>query len=483
MAKRSWIVLTVLLAAWAIASSAQDAKTVIQNAEKNMGEVQSIQFSGTGKAGGLGQSWSPNGPWHGTIITSYTRTIDYSGRSAKEELTRTQENPPSRGGEPPFAGEQKQVNLVSGEYAWNQPGAAPIPVNGLADERQLQIWVTPQGFLKAAAENNATLTRGKNASVISFRVGEHKVTGEINGQNLVTKVDTWIANPVLGDMLVDTVYSDYKDFNGVKFPAHIVQKQGGFATLDLNVTDVKANVEGAAVEVPEAVRQATPPSVRVTSQKLADGVWFLGGGSHNSVLVEFKDYVAVVEAPNNDARSEAVMAEVKKLVPDKPIRYVVNTHHHYDHSGGLRTYVADGVTIITNEGNKAFYERAWQQPRTLEPDVLSRNPRKPVFITYKDKYVLTDGSRSLEIHRILGDNHNEYMSFLYLPKEKILIEADDFTPPAPNGPGLVPVSLGFANNLYDNLKRLKLDVETIAPLHGRVVPFTEMEKALGKSAS
>jgi glyoxylase-like metal-dependent hydrolase (beta-lactamase superfamily II) len=141
------------------------------------------------------------------------------------------------------------------------------------------------------------------------------------------------------------------------------------------------------------------------------------------------------------------------------------------------------VTIITNEGNKAFYERAWQQPRTLEPDMLSRNPRKPVFITYKDKYVLTDGSQSIEIHRIQGDNHNEFMSFAYLPKEKILIEADDFTPPAPNGPGLVPVSLGFANNLYDNLKRLKLDVETIAPLHGRVVPFTEMEKALGKSAS
>jgi glyoxylase-like metal-dependent hydrolase (beta-lactamase superfamily II) len=481
MARKPWIRLTILLAACAAVSSAQDVKKVIQNAEKTIGDVQSIQFSGTGKAGGLGQDWGPNTPWHGTVITSYTRTIDYPSRSSKEELTRTQETPPSRGGEAPFAGVQKQVNLVSGEYAWNQPGDKPIPANAAADERQLQIWVTPQGFLKAAAENNATLTRGKKASVISFMSGKHKVTGEINDQGLVTKVDTWIANPVLGDMLVDTTYSDYKDFNGVKFPLHIVQKQGGFATLDLNVTEVKANVEGTALEVPDVVRQATPPPVRVTSQKLADGVWFLGGGSHNSVLVEFKDYVAVVEAPNSEERSEAVMAEVKKLVPDKPIRYVINTHHHFDHSGGLRTYVADGVTIITNQGNKAFYERAWQQPRTLEPDKLSQNPKKAVFITYKDKYVLTDGSRSLEIYRIQGDNHNEFMSFAYLPKEKILIEADDFTPPAPNGPGLVPVSLGFANNLYDNLERLKISVDTIAPLHGRVVPFSEMQRALGKS--
>jgi glyoxylase-like metal-dependent hydrolase (beta-lactamase superfamily II) len=288
---------------------------------------------------------------------------------------------------------------------------------------------------------------------------------------------------VLGDMLVETTYSDYRDFNGVKFPTHIVQKQGRHFTLDLNVTNVRTNVENASLQVPDAVRQATAPPVRVVSQKIADGVWFLGGGSHNSVLVEFKDYGAVVEAPNDENRSNAVIAEVKKLAPNKPIQYLINTHHHFDHSGGIRTYVAEGATIITNEGNKAFYEQAWKQPRTLDPDKLSRNPRKTTFITYKDKYVLTDGSRTLEIHRILGDNHNEFMSFAYLPNEKILIEADDFTPPAPNGPPPVPISLGFANNLYDNLQRLKIEVVTIAPLHGTVALMSDMLKAIGKSGS
>ena len=121
------IKLAVFVALTAGVALAQDANTLIQNAQKAMGDVQSIQYSATGKMGGFGQSWHPGGPWHPTVITSYLRTIDYASGSSNEELTRTQENPPAQGGEAPFAGEQKQVNLVSGKYAWNQPGNAPLP--------------------------------------------------------------------------------------------------------------------------------------------------------------------------------------------------------------------------------------------------------------------------------------------------------------------------------------------------------------------
>jgi glyoxylase-like metal-dependent hydrolase (beta-lactamase superfamily II) len=252
-------------------------------------------------------------------------------------------------------------------------------------------------------------------------------------------------------------------------------------TQDLNISDAKPNVEMAALEVPDAVRTATPPPVKVVSQKLADGVWYIGGGTHNSDLIEFKDYVVVVEAPLDEARSNAVMAEVKNLVPNKPIKYLINSHHHFDHSGGLRTYVAEGIPIITNEANKPFYEKAWSAPRTLMPDKLSQNPKKATFITYKDKYTVTDENRTLEIYRVENDTHNAYISFMYLPKEKILIEGDDFTPPAPGAPPMVPVAMGFSNNLYDNLTRKKIEVVTISPLHGNVAQWSDFTKALGKS--
>ena len=130
--------------------TAQDAKTVLQSATKAMGDVNSIQFSGTGQLGILGQAYSPSSPWPENDIKSYTRTIDYASRSSKEELTQVEPTPIRRGGGGPFAGEQKNVNLVSGDYAWNQPGNAPQPAVAAAEERQLQIWLTPHGFLKAA---------------------------------------------------------------------------------------------------------------------------------------------------------------------------------------------------------------------------------------------------------------------------------------------------------------------------------------------
>src|SRR5580704_15458141 len=225
MPRQAWIKVAVIGALTSGVVLAQDANTAIQNAQKAMGDVQSIQYSATGKMGGFGQSFHPGGPWHSTVITSYTRTIDYASGSSKEELTRTQENPPAQGGEAPFAGEQKQVNLVTGKYAWNQPGNAPQPAVAAADERQLQIWLTPHGFLKAAAENHATAKAGKEdgkkVTVLTFMVGKNKVTGDIDAQNMVTKVDAWIPTPVLGDTPVEYVYSDYKDFSGVKFPTHI----------------------------------------------------------------------------------------------------------------------------------------------------------------------------------------------------------------------------------------------------------------------
>src|SRR5213080_1264284 len=101
--------------------------------------------------------------------------------------------------------------------------------------------------------------------------------------------------------------------------------------MDVQASEVKANVDIASLTVPDPVRNAAAPRVNVQSTKLADGVWLLAGGSHNSVAVELKDFAVLVEAPLDDARTNAVIAETKRLIPGKQIRYVVNTHHHWDH--------------------------------------------------------------------------------------------------------------------------------------------------------
>jgi glyoxylase-like metal-dependent hydrolase (beta-lactamase superfamily II) len=370
---------------------------------------------------------------------------------------------------------------VSGQYAWNQPGNAPQPAVAAADERQLQIWLTPHGFVKGAVQNNAIAKKGKGGTEVTFTaMGKYKVVGTIDAQNRVTKTETWIPNPVLGDMLVETTYSGYKDFGGVKFPAMIVQKQGGQTVFDLTVADVKSNV-ALNLPVPDAVKQAKLPPVVVQNTKLADGLWWISGGTHHSIVVEYPTYVAVVEGPLNEERSMAVIAEAKKLVPNKPIKYLVNTHQHFDHSGGIRTYVAEGATIITNAINKPYYEQTFKAPRTLAPDKLSQSPKKAAFITVKDKYSLADGGRTMDIYHIQGDNHNEGILMIYFPKEKVLVEADDFTPPAPGGPPPAPRAVGFSKNLNANIERLKLDVQTIAPLHGTVVPVAELKKVVGNT--
>jgi glyoxylase-like metal-dependent hydrolase (beta-lactamase superfamily II) len=193
-----------------------------------------------------------------------------------------------------------------------------------------------------------------------------------------------------------------------------------------------------------------------------------------------KDYVVVVEGPQNNDRAAAVIAEVKKAVPNKPIKYLVNTHHHFDHSGGIRAFAAEGAIIITHEINKPFFERTFAAQRTLSPDKLAKSKKKATFETINEKHVLTDGTRTMEIHHIKGNIHNDGLIMAYLPKEKLLIEADAYTPGPPNAPPPARPN-PFSVNLYENIDRLKLEVDQILPLHGRMVPLADLQKAIGKT--
>jgi len=472
------LLLAILLAS-PLAVSVQSAGADLNDVAKALGAstVKSIQYTAIGGVNAVGQSIVPGLPWPEYNVKSHTRSVNYETASLRDEQVRTQALEPARyGGLQPIRGEQRLNSLVRGDVAWNivgeQPASAPI---ALAD-RQFQLWATPHGVVKAAMARNATM----QGRTIAFAVpGRFNLKATVSNDNLIARVEGLLPNPVVGDIPVVIDYWDYRDFGGVQFPTRIRETTGGFPTLDLLVTDVRPNA-AVDIQVPDAVRQDPNPYARVATQKAAEGVWYLTGGTHHSVLIEMKDHLIMVEAPLNEERSTAIIAEARKLVPAKPIRYVINSHHHFDHSGGLRAFVAEGATVITQDVNRAYLAQVLAAPATVRPDAQSRSGRQPVVEGVGERKTLSDGSRTVEIYRIQGIMHHDGLLMVYLPKEKLLSQADAYTPAPPNtAPPMPPSPFNLA--LADNIARLKLDVGDMLPLHGRLVPGTELSRAIGKT--
>jgi len=474
----------------ALAGASCSQQTPLQKAAAllNVDNVKTVQFIGSGKNFSVGQNYTSSDPWPPVTVKSYTGLINYETNSARVELVREMGAVMPRGGGAPFFGEQRQVQVVSGDYAWNvppMPGAPAAPAPDAAPERMLAIWSTPTGFVKAAMANNATTKPNGTGTDVAFTVGgKYKMEGTINADGQVEKVRTWIDHPIVGDMLIETTYSDYKDFGGgVTRPSHLVVTQDGFPSLDLTISAITAN-PAVDITVPDNVKAFQPPPINVTSQKLGNGVFYLTGGTHHSLAIEMADHIVVVDTPNTQARGEAVLAKAKELIPNKPVKYVVTSHHHWDHLGGIRAAIAEGATIVTHESNKAFIEHVAMTEHTLRPDRQSEVKKAAVVQTIGDDGQLTDGKRVIELHRLQGYEHTGDMLVVYLPADRILGEPDAFTPPAQAGTPLIAPAVPAAKALADNIKRLKLNVKTIAPFHGnRLTDVAEVEKAAGTAVA
>jgi len=464
-------------------AAAQDAGSAIANASKAIGvdSLKTVEYSATGHDFALGQAANASLPWPKFINKKYTRAVDFEKSASKVDRVRAQgENPPRGGGQQPLAGDQpvSQTIIVSSDTPWAQ---------------QLEIFMLPHGFLRAAKARGATAeartVAGKKYTVVSF-VGDNKakVNGFVNAQNLVERVETQIDNPFLGDMPFEAIYSDYKDVGGAQFPMHIVQKQGGYPIFDLTLQEVKPN---AAVNIqPQGPGRGGAPAAgaaanTVPSEKLGDGVYLLTGG-YAAVAIDFKDHITIIESGQSEARGLAVIAEAKKLIPGKPVKYVVNTHSHIDHSSGLRAAVAEGATILTHQSNKAYLEKTLALPHTLNPDKAQQAGKKPIVEGVGDKRVLTDGTHTVELHRLQNFGHHDGMLIAYLPKEKVVIEADGYnpqpttaTPPNPPSP--------YTVSLVDNIRRLKLDAPRVIPIHypadNRAVTMDELTKWISRPAT
>jgi glyoxylase-like metal-dependent hydrolase (beta-lactamase superfamily II) len=451
------VAILITLALPPASAVAQDARTVIDAASRAMGMegMSSITYSGAAAAGNFGQSRTISFGLASSSIRNYTRTIDFTKPAS--HATGEATPPAVRGGPAPQPGPYDES--IGADSPWAQ---------------QSSIWVTPWGFLRGAAAHNATL-RTRKLGDVSYRTltwsppqrapsgAPYQLIGYIGPENLVDRVETWVEHPIFGDMRVEIAYQNYRDFAGVKSPTRIAERRMGMEMFVTGISSVTANPPNLAqlIAAPAATpmaRPATPASAPITSEKLADGVYRLAG-DYVSMAVEFKDHVVVLEAGQNEARGLAIIAETRRLFPAKRIKYVVNTHPHFDHASGLPPFVAEGATILEHDNSRYFMEASLSEPRTLVGDTLARSKKKPKVEGVIDKLVLQDATRTLELHAVKNLDHSDAMLIAYLPREKILFSAD-FNVAAPGQP--LTSSL---QTLAANIERLQLDFDHHVTVH------------------
>ena len=564
---RKFAVFAICVAFFSVSAMAQDAKTVISNAQAAMGNLTSITYSGAAKDVSFQQCGAnvtqmicqgPHDPMR--PINNYVRVIDLSVPTSR--ATGATNN----------IGGGGSTTAAPGVFNQMIPTADISQAWGAQITNQVELWITPWGFLKGAAANNATASRrrldGKNYTVLTWMPtvkapsgANYVISGWVNEQNnFVERVETWLPDNIMGDMHVLATYTDWKDFGGVKAPAKIVETRGEWPFFEVAVTAAKGNPPDVATLVPAPAgggrggpggapagappagggrggapgagapagappagggrgagggAGAVPPApggaqaagggrgagapagappagapaggarggapqaaAPAPPEKLGEGVWRTTGG-YNSLVVEFKDYIMLLEAGGSQDAAAAAVADAHRLVPNKPIRYVMNTHPHSDHTAGLPVLVAEGATIITHKNNEEFFERAFSTPRTLlaPTDALVKKPAKVKVETVDKKKVYTDGTRVVEFHHVPGAPHSNGLLIAYLPKEKVLFQGD-FS--LPTNPG--EATNDHVKTLGKVLDTLNLDFDRYINVHNSAAPQTkaDLNKALGK---
>jgi glyoxylase-like metal-dependent hydrolase (beta-lactamase superfamily II) len=471
------------LAVWAVAivtACAQPApeRQIVNDAAQALGGAERIQavktivIEGVGTHYNLGQDVVPNASGQTFEVTQFKRAIDVAGERARTELIRVPKFTYWQGLAP-----QRQIQGIDKAVGYNVAanGTASRVAQAAADDRRAEWLRYPITAVRAALDPAARLTNPRtyqSESMVEVLTSDDRAfTLAIDAATrLPTRVITAANNVNLGDVLISTAFADYQNVGGVQLPARLTTKTDDFTTADVRVAKQSVDTDAGDLAVPAAAASAQVPAPQppnVTVEEVSRGVWLLAGGSHNSALIEFSDHLMLIDAPLNDARTLAVIAKARELRPGKPLTHVVNSHHHFDHSGGIRAAVAEGLTVITHQANAAFIEDVVKRPHTRVPDALSKNPKPLKLETVSDERVITDGTMTVHLYSIPGE-HSESMLMAYLPKERALVLIDVYEPG--EGPHM------FAGRFLEDLKKRNLRVDRIVPLHGKIVPYAQLVK-------
>jgi glyoxylase-like metal-dependent hydrolase (beta-lactamase superfamily II) len=438
--------------------------------------AKTLTIEGEGVNYNLGQDMKPEAAGQQFAVTGYKRQIDIVNGRQRVEQTRTPKFAYFQGPQP-----QTQIQGLDDAVAFNvNAQGQPSRLAPLAEtDRRHDLYHHPLKLLRSTLDPKTTVTNLRSAGTarqadITTAAGP-TVTLTIDPSGVPLSASSKTYHPNLGDVVVTTAFSNFQDVNGLRLPAGFTTKVDEFTTVEITAARQALDTDVGDLAAPAAIAGARPaaPPITVAVQPVGKGVWLLAGGSHHTALIEFSDHLMLVDAPQSEARTLAVIAKAKETVPNKPITKLVTTHHHFDHTAGLRAAIAEGVDVITHTGNKEWVERMASRPHTLQPDTLSKKPTRLVVETVDDEKQFSDQTMTVHVYHVAGNPHSDTMLMVYVPRERVLVEVDVYSPGA--GPHI------YAANLLENIDKRKLRVDRIVPLHGTIGTMAEFRKAVPQS--
>lgn len=381
------------------------------------------------------------------------------------------------------------INKTEG-VTWDELRGAfnPIP-NVPPSNLRRRIRIIPQLMVLNAHDRSSRLRflgtttfDGRPHSVISYSNEDGlEISLYIDDKTgLLSKNEYLFTDPFTGDTVSEMVYTGYRQENGRMVPTGRKDLISGELVSDVKVIEVRFNAQltDDNFKLPAGLKAATPAPAAQPFTKYSENVYTVNAGGYNVLAVGFKEHIFVMEAPGGDGVSRQAIAEIRKLFPGKPIKYVAVTHHHDDHAGGIRTYIAEGTTLLAMPGERSFFEKVAKSRFTIDPDALTINPQPlKVELIKEGKRTLTDGTTTVELIDIGPGGHTDEMLVAYLPAEKLIFQGDLLNRPGNGDPATInDTTVHFANWLESS----KLAVDRVIGVHGPPSTLDELRKGIAE---